>query len=90
VSIEYLRSFKIFSIAIFDLVSSYIVMYILGTFFNLNVKKLMLAVIPLSLIIHKVIGLDTQLIKSVYSPKNLRDYIIVLLVFINDIFLFYY
>lgn len=88
-NIAYLRSYKLFSFAIFDFLMSYIFMYIIGISFHLNIKKLFLSVIPLSLIIHKIIGLETPLIKSVFNPKNTKDYMIMLIVFINELFLYY-
>lgn len=86
--ITQLRSYKLFSFALFDFIASYVFMYFLGLYFNLDTTKLMLSVIPLSLIIHKAIGLETPLTKSVFSPKHTRDYIIIFIVFINEFFLY--
>lgn len=86
--VNQLRSYKIMSFAAFDFIVSYISMYLIGKYFKLDTTKMMLAVVPLSLIIHTMIGLETPLTRSVFSPKSTRDFIILAMVMVNDYFLY--
>ena len=88
VTITTLRSFRINNFAVFDFAASYLSMYILAVVFGLNVKKALLSVIPMSLLIHTIIGLETELTKAVFKSKSPRDYLIAILVFVNEYYLY--
>lgn len=86
--VSYLRSFKLGPFAAFDFIASYLVMYLLASTFGLNTRKLMLSVIPLSLLIHWVLEIDTPLTKSIFRPQTSKDYMLLAVVIINDYFLY--
>lgn len=83
-----LRKYRISNFAIFDFGMSYLVMYILAKALALNAKKMMLSVVPLSLLIHTLIGQETELTRAVFKSKSTRDYIIAILVLVNDYYLY--
>ena len=88
ITITKLRSYRLFSFAVFDFVASYIIFYLLAKYFMLPVNKMLLSVIPLSIIIHLAVGVPTELTKSVIAPKNKRDYVLFALVMINNLFFY--
>lgn len=63
--IDELRKPKIFGIAIFDTVGSILAFYFIAKYFNIPYPALFgIFSIPASIIIHKLIGVETKLTKK--------------------------
>ncbi len=78
-NLEYLRSFKIYQIAVFDVVISYLGIYLISPIliklFNkigikTSKKTWMWLMFPLSLLAHFFIGQDTTLLKMFLNPNS--------------------
>lgn len=65
--LEYLRSFKVGGMAAFDWVASFVGMYVLGRMFGGNMWKLMVSVLPLSILFHVLFDVDTKLTRMFYD-----------------------
>ena len=79
ISIEVLRSFRVFDYAVFDFVASYIVFYFLASplsklFFKVKIKitrkQWMYLVVPLSVVFHLWFGQRTHLIEQLFSLNS--------------------
>lgn len=66
-SLEYLRSFKVGGMAAFDWVASFVGMYVLGRMFGGNMWKVMVSVLPLSILFHVLFDVDTKLTRMFYD-----------------------
>ena len=91
-TLEFLRSFRIFEMAIFDLVVSYLGIWLLSPFliklfkrFRLKTTKTqwLWLVLPLSIIIHLAVGQETALTRMIFDPygNHLAKAIVLLMVF---------
>ena len=78
-SIEFLRSFRVFQIAIFDLVISYLGIYLISPLiinFSKKIKiktnkaQLLYLTLPASIIVHLLVGQETTLTKMFLDPSN--------------------
>jgi len=94
ITLEYLRSFRIYNIAIFDLVMSYIGIYLLSPLlikiFNIfkiktNKSFWLWQTLPLSIIIHILVGQQTELTRMILNPQSyyLVKLIVILMVIIG-------
>jgi len=86
--IKQLRSYRLFSFAVFDFLASYLVFYGIAIYFKLPILKMLLSVVPLSIIIHIVVGQKTELTESIINPNSKRDYLLFLIVMINNLFFY--
>lgn len=68
--INKLRKYKIGGYAIFDLVLSYLFMYLIAKYFNFNVKSTLLLTLPISIIIHKIFNIHTLLTDRFFNKNN--------------------
>lgn len=78
-NLEYLRSFRIYGIAIFDVAISYLVIYLISPLLIKLFEKIKIKttkktwlwlMFPLSLIVHFVIGQETTLLKMFLNPTG--------------------
>lgn len=76
-NLDFLRSFRIFEMAIFDLVLSYLGIWLLSPFliktfkkFNIKITRIqwLWLVLPLSIIIHLAVGQETALTRMIFDP----------------------
>ena len=68
-----LRSYKIRNFSIFDLVTSFFGMYILHYFFlykYFSLRKTLKLTLPLSLLVHYILGIDTPLTRMILDPEK--------------------
>lgn len=61
--VETLRKPKVFKMAIFDWVASFVVMAVLANIFNLDIVKTVLLVFPLSLVAHVAFMKNTKFLQ---------------------------
>ena len=80
--IEKIRSYRIWNFAIFDFVVSFVGMYILSIILNVNPIRMLLLTIPLGILIHYLLGIETPLNKLFLSKNNLIIKLIVVLMVI--------
>jgi len=92
-SLEFLRSFRVYKIAVFDLILSYFGIYLLSPlliklFKKLNIKtsktQLLWLTLPLSIVIHLLVGQETPLTKMVLDQ---HDYYLVKIIILAMIFM---
>jgi len=78
-SIEHLRSFRIYQIAIFDVAISYLAIYLLSPLLiklfriiniNTNRSNWLWLMFPISIIVHLLIGQETTLTKIILEPTD--------------------
>lgn len=78
-NLEYLRSFRIIDIAIFDVVVSYIGVYLVSPLlirffrkFKINTTKQtwLWLMFPISVVVHLLVGQQTTLVKMILDPSN--------------------
>jgi len=93
ISLEYLRSFRIYKMAVFDLTLSYFGIYLLSPLIIKLFKKLKLKTnktqllwltLPLSIVVHLLVGQDTPLTKMVLDQ---HDYYLVKIIILAMIFI---
>jgi hypothetical protein len=77
-----LRSYRIYSIALFDLIVS----ILFGWLYN--GKKGIIGMIPLSLVVHHYFNTSTRLLRIFKSPKGFVQYLIVIAILINFLMFF--
>jgi len=64
-----IRKFRIGSFAIFDITLSVLSFYLLAIYFKLDKVKMILSILPLSIIFHKLFKINTPLI--ILFDKNI-------------------
>ena len=92
--IELVRQFKIGPFAVFDIATAYLGVFLLSPLLTRVAKKLRLRismvqwlwlVLPISILIHLIIGLRTPLTKMVIDPNNyyLVKFVILFMLFMG-------
>lgn len=84
--IKYLRSFRLLEYAIFDFIATFFGTFFFAKYFNFNINKSFLLVIPISIIIHKLFGIDTLLTKQVFGKNNYFVKLIIAILIITSFF----
>lgn len=59
--IKSLRSYRVYEIALFDVIIAIIGMVILANYLNINVLYAALSAIPIGIIVHQILGINTEL-----------------------------
>lgn len=69
-SLEYLRSFRVLEVAVFDYVVSLAAFAVIFNVFGIEHKsKNYLLMVPVSILVHVLIGQETTMTKGVFSPE---------------------
>lgn len=68
--INKIREIKFNDYALFDLLLSYLLMFLIAKQFNFNVKSALLLTLPISIIIHKIFNIHTVLTDRFFNPND--------------------
>lgn len=76
-NIEYLRSFRLQGFAVFDIVVSFIAMWLLGRHYG-HTRQFIAATLPLSVLVHLAFGQMTPLTRMTVGPRYLHVKVLML------------
>jgi hypothetical protein len=82
--IKKLRKYRIFNIAIFDIVSSFVAAYFIAKYLEYPVEQAFLLVIPISILTHILFNIKTPFTTMFLDPKNYYPFkILVIFLFLK-------
>lgn len=68
--LQNLREYKVGPFTVFDTVVSFVVAYYFAQYFKYDVRAVMLLVLPVSVLIHKMVGQSTPLTQMAFSKRG--------------------